>query len=106
MKTENEVYEICDMVKPYIQRIVKDIGDLGIGLAVSSDGGELVLYEQDKNVIHEHHMILDSDMSASGWNVNHQFTREEVDEYHQIIDQRFNQMMGTDQWGGFVGVIQ
>lgn len=104
MKTEREVYSIMDMVRPHLNRIILDIGDDGIGLAINCEGGTAILYEQEKGKIYEHHMRLNEDMVAFDHKVVH--GTEDIDEYHAEIDRAFDKMMGADEWGGFVGVIQ
>ena len=100
----DEIYNTMDMIKPYLQRIITDLEDMGIGLAINSDGGTVVLYEQDKGVIYEHHLTVDGNFDAYGHEVKH--STAEIEEYHAEIDRRFDQMMGAEQWSGFVGVIQ
>ena len=64
MKSGDEIYNTMDMIKPYLQRIATDIEDMGIGLAFNNEGGTAILYEQDKGVVYEHHLRLDSEMTA------------------------------------------
>ena len=105
MRTGSEIYDVMDMLKPYLQRIAKDLEEMGLGLAINSSGGEAVLYEQEKNVIYEHHMKLDEEMTAFEHEVRHRFDTQEIEEYHEEIDRRFDQMMGVKEWGNLAGGI-
>lgn len=104
MRTGADIYNTMDMIKPYLQRIATDLEDMGIGLALNSEGGTAILYEQEKGVVYEHHLRLDGEMTAFEHEVQH--SSQEIEEYHAEIDRRFDRMMGAEQWGGFVGVIQ
>lgn len=73
MKSQNEIYELMDTIKPYLQKIAKDV-EMPIQICMAADGrGAVCVYEYYKDVEHQHVVEIDKDGNAFNWHVNNSF---------------------------------
>lgn len=87
MKSQKDIYNIMDTIKPYLQKIVKDADGMSIQIVMAGDGrGQAVLYEVDRDVEHQHFVDLDEEGDAYNWRVNHVFADNKAEQYHAEVD--------------------
>lgn len=87
MRSQKEIYDIMDTIKPYLQRIAKDADGMSIQIVMAGDGrGQAVLYEADRDVEHQHFVDVDAEGNAFNWHVNHIFADSKPEQYHAEVD--------------------
>lgn len=97
MKSEKEIYAVMDMIKPYLDRIAKDIDEgTAVQFALYHDGsGWGIIYEQNKDVVYRHNVDLTTGANAVNWHVEHEFIDGRDVAYHEGIENTYNAMVCT-----------
>ena len=73
MRTEAEVFEFFDVIKPYLNKIMKDLDkDTAVQISLSPElGGCAVLFEVHKGNEYQHYVDISPDGTANNWHVRH-----------------------------------
>ncbi len=73
MRAESEVLDFFDMIKPYLNKIMKDLDeDTAVQVSLSPKlGGFGVMYEVYRGNEYQHFVDIAPDGTAKNWHVEH-----------------------------------